>query len=89
MLVQEISELKGENEQLLDEKQKLQKDMQVGTDYCVQLEEKCFKAHKTSLDLLQQMRTLDEDNRRTILNLHEDIRTLKSNHWTEIAEIKE
>ena len=35
------------------------------------------------------MRTLDEDDRRIILNLHEDIRTLKSNHWTEIAEIKE
>ena len=35
LLVREISELRVENEQLLDEKENLQKDMQVGTDYCV------------------------------------------------------
>ena len=35
------------------------------------------------------MRTLDEDNRNTILGLHEDIKTLKENFRAEKKEMKE
>ena len=35
--------------------------MQSATDYIVQLEEKCFQANKTSLELLQQVRDLESE----------------------------
>ena len=44
--------MKSENEQLLDEKDKLQRELQTSSDYVVQLEAKCLTANKTSLELL-------------------------------------
>ena len=35
--------------------------MQAATDYIVQLEQKCFDANRTSLDLMQTVRTLEKE----------------------------
>merc|ERR1712051_871555 len=52
---------KSENESLLDDKEQLQKEVQAASDYILQLEEKCFMANKTSLELLQQVRDLESE----------------------------
>ena len=41
---------------MLDDKDQLQKEVQAATDYILQLEEKCFMANKTALELLTRIR---------------------------------
>ena len=69
--------MKQENEQCLDDKNQLQREMQTATDYIVQLEAKCFEANKTSLDLMNTIRNLDEENAQRIADLNLRIKTLK------------
>lgn len=45
----------------MDDKEQLQKEVQAASDYILQLEEKCFMANKTSLELLQQVRDLESE----------------------------
>ena len=59
MLLQEVKQLKRENEALLDDREPFQRDIQNSTDYIVQLEEKYFNANQTCIELLQQLRQLD------------------------------
>ena len=60
LLVQENSQLKRENEQLLNEKAGLQIDLQKASDYIQSIEAKCFEANKTSLELLEQVKLLEQ-----------------------------
>ena len=48
--------MKAENEALLNDKDELQREVQSATDYILQLEEKCFTANKTALELLTRIR---------------------------------
>ena len=52
VLVQENKALKAENASLLDDKENLQKEILTASDYIVALENKCYQANKTSLELL-------------------------------------
>ena len=61
----------------MDEKDQLQREIQTSTDYIVDLEAKSFETNKTSLDLLQQLRDLDEF-----------IMKLKQEHKTEVDVLK-
>ena len=60
LLVQENKTLKRENEQLLNEKAALQIDLQKASTYIQEIEAKCFEANKTSLELLEQVRYLEQ-----------------------------
>ena len=60
LLVQENSQLKRENEQLLNEKAALQVDLQKASTYIQSIEVKCFEANKTSLELLEQVKLLEQ-----------------------------
>jgi hypothetical protein len=42
--------------QLLEQKSNLQSELESGTDYILELEEKVYKANKTSLELLKQLK---------------------------------
>ena len=53
--------MKNENEGLLDDKDVLQREIQAASDYILQLEDKCFQANKTSLELLQRVRDLESE----------------------------
>ena len=53
--------MKNENEGLLDDKDVLQREIQAASDYILQLEDKCFQANKTSLELLQRVRDLEAE----------------------------
>ena len=48
--------MKEENAALLDRSERLQKEVLTASDYIVALEDKCYQANKTSLDLLQSLR---------------------------------
>ena len=56
----------------MDEKDQLQREIQTSTDYIVDLEAKSFETNKTSLDLLQQLRDLDEHMKATVKKMKED-----------------
>jgi peptidoglycan hydrolase CwlO-like protein len=43
-------------QQLVDQKSTLQTELDNGTDYILELEEKVYKANKTSLELLKQLK---------------------------------
>lgn len=60
-LESENHSLKNENEGLLDDKDVLQREIQAASDYILQLEDKCFQANKTSLELLQRVRDLEAE----------------------------
>ena len=61
--------MKNENEGLLDDKDVLQREIQAASDYILQLEEKVYRAHKTSLELLKQLKDAEME----ISNLKERI----------------
>ena len=77
LLVQENAELKGQNEGLLNDKEELQRQIQVTTDYIIQVEEKCFSANKLSLELLQQLREEEERHKINVETLKAYILTMK------------
>ena len=56
VLLQENSALKAENIAMLNDKEALQKEILVASDYIVALEDKCYQANKTSLELLNTLR---------------------------------
>ena len=39
----------------------MQRELQVATDYILQVEARCFEANKTSLELLQSVRMLETE----------------------------
>ena len=43
-------------QQAFDQKENLQKELENATDYVLELEEKVYKANKTSLELLKQLK---------------------------------
>ena len=45
--------MKGQNEGLLNDKEDLQRELQVSSDYILQMEKRVFEANKISLELLQ------------------------------------
>ena len=51
--------MKGQNEGLLNDKEDLQRELQVSSDYILQMEKRVFEANKISLELLQQVRNLE------------------------------
>ena len=54
----------------------MQREVQVATDYILQVEARCFEANKTSLELLQRVRVLEievETLKQYILNMKERI----------------
>ena len=59
--VQENHALKRENESLLTDKDVLQREVQAASAYIQSIEEKCFQANQTSLELLQQVRDLEAE----------------------------
>lgn len=61
VLVQENKALKSENSGLLDDKENLQKEILTASDYIVALENKCYQANKTSLELLQSLRDTEAE----------------------------
>jgi septal ring factor EnvC (AmiA/AmiB activator) len=44
------------NDSLLQQKAKIQKELETASDYILALEEKVYKANKTSLELLRQLK---------------------------------
>ena len=44
------------NQQLFEQKEKVQNELESATDYILELEEKVYKANKTSLELLKQLK---------------------------------
>ena len=53
--------MKADNENLLDSKEELQKELQSATDYIMQIETKCYNANKVSLELLERVRELEQE----------------------------
>ena len=51
-LQQEVEILKAETMKSLQDKEQLQNDVLTASDYIVNLEDKCFTANKTSVELL-------------------------------------
>ena len=47
--------------QLIDQKEKLQNELENATDYILELEEKVYKANKTSLELLKQLKDAENE----------------------------
>ena len=52
LLTKEVEALTTESSMLLDEKSILQTEILTASEYIISLEDKCWKANKTSLDLL-------------------------------------
>ena len=46
---------------MLDDKEVLQKEIAAASGYIVMLEEKCYTANRTSLELLQSVRDLENE----------------------------
>lgn len=47
--------------QLAEQKDNLQKELENATDYILELEEKVYKANKTSLELLKQLKDAETE----------------------------
>ena len=56
----ELQEIKKKNEYTVEEKKKLQEDLKIASDYISDLDNKIYKANKTSLELLKQLK--DSEN---------------------------
>jgi len=55
-----------------ENRDKYKKDLEICTNYLLEVEEKCQEAQKTTLDLLQQLKTRESDNEKLqeiIMNL--------------------
>jgi hypothetical protein len=53
--------LKQENASLLNDKEKLQRELLSASDYIITLEDKCYQANKTSLELLETLRETEAE----------------------------
>ena len=60
-LVEEIKALTSECSTLLEQKRELQNEVLTASEYVVNLEDKCWQANKTSLDLLATVKELETE----------------------------
>lgn len=60
-LVEEIKALTTECSALLEQKRELQNEVLTASEYVVNLEDKCWQANKTSLDLLSTVKELETE----------------------------
>ena len=61
MLREQLKVATSQNHQLFDDKAHLEKELQAASDYIVDLEDKCYKANRTSLELLTSCRDLEAE----------------------------
>lgn len=70
---QRVEQVSAAYHKLQQVKDKYKADLEVCTNYLLEVEEKCQEAQKTSLELLQQLKERDEQ----VENLREVIRQLQ------------
>ena len=73
-LAHQLKEIKAQNEAMRSEKTQLQEELDTAAEYIKQLEEKIYKANKTSLELLRQLKDAEGE----IETLKQYIMDLKS-----------
>lgn len=60
-LEEELRGVKSENAGILRQKAKLQEDLRIAAQYIRDLEDKIYKANKTSLELLRQLKDAEQE----------------------------
>ena len=52
----QLNMVRDHNKKLDEQKSQLQKEIEIASDYILELEDKVYKANKTSLELLKQLK---------------------------------